>query len=102
MRQKGDEATGTAPNVEIGTPRCPAFAPFIVGFLEVPITVGILLSTEPTFTLTPHSQLKINVGGSYPLTTKEHASRFALARNRSLLNFVALYFQFLLKSQLKL
>ena len=48
--------------LEIGTPRSPAFTLFIVGFLEVTIT--ILLSTKPTFTLTPQtwlSQLKTNV-----------------------------------------
>ena len=32
--------TGPAPDVEIGTPRSPAFAPFIVGFLEVSITAN--------------------------------------------------------------
>ena len=44
--------------------RSPAFALLIVGCLEAPITVGILLSAEPTFTLTPQtwlSQLKANV-----------------------------------------
>ena len=64
MRQKDDDVTGPAPNVKRQTPRSPAFALFIVGFLEVPITVGILLGTEPTFTLTTQtwlSQLKTNV-----------------------------------------
>ena len=62
MWQNGDDVTGPAPNEDIGTPRSSAFAHFIVGFLKVPTTVGILLSTEPTFTLTPQtwlSQLKI-------------------------------------------
>ena len=43
--------------MEIGTPRSPAFPPFSVGFLEVPTTVGILLSAEPTFTLIPQTWL---------------------------------------------
>ena len=54
----------------IGTLRSPAFALFTVGFLEVLITVGSLLSTEPTFTLTPQtwlSQLKTNVKVSLSL-----------------------------------
>ena len=53
----------------IGTPRSPAFAPFFVGFLEVPITVGILPSTEPIFTLTPQtwlSQLKLMFRRVFP------------------------------------
>ena len=66
MRQK--DVIGPAPNVKrLGfSPRSPAFTNFIVGFLQVPITVGILLSTEPSFTLTPQtllSQLKTNVKG---------------------------------------
>ena len=40
MWQKVDDITGPAPNIEMGTPQGPAFALFIVGFLEVLITVG--------------------------------------------------------------
>ena len=67
MRQTGDDVTVTGPvpnNKREGLHRVPLLHSFIVGFLEVPITVGILLSTEPTSTLTPQtwlSQLKTNV-----------------------------------------
>ena len=54
MRQKGDDVTGSAPNAKrLG----PAFAHSVIGFLEVPITVGILLGSEPAFTLTPQTRL---------------------------------------------
>ena len=65
MRQTGDDVTGPVPNNKReGLHGVPLLHSFIVGFLEVPITVGILLSTEPTSILTPQtllSQLKTNV-----------------------------------------
>ena len=65
MRQTGDDVTGPVPNNKReGLHGVPLLHSFIVGFIEVPITVGILLSTvflAPTVLLVFDERCRIAV-----------------------------------------